>query len=359
MSRAPGTRRLCDVAGTAYFAIPGNLSLPTGGYGYDRRLIAGLPSLGWQVNTVPLPAGYPFPSHADRQATKDAFDSLPDDAIVLVDGLAFGAMDELAPALSARLRLVALVHHPLADETGLTAAQAEALKASERAALAHARAVVCTSGATARRLAAGFSVPPERITVALPGTDPKPRAPANGSPPVLLSVGALVPRKGHDVLIEALGHLRHLDWTARLVGADDRDPEWTRRLKSRAAGLGLAGRIAFAGAVADADAELASADVFVLPSRHEGYGMAYAEALAHGLPTIGCRAGAVPDVVPEAAGALVPPDDPSALAGAIARLLTDPEAHRRAADAAWAACQALPTWQDTAGIVVGLLERLR
>lgn len=344
---------------TVYFAIPGDLSLPTGGYGYDRRLIAGLPGLGWQVVAVPLPAGYPFPSHAERQATRDAFDSVPDDAIALADGLAFGAMNELAPALSARLRLVALVHHPLADETGLTAAQAEAFQASERAALAHVRAVVCTSRTTARRLADGFSVPPERITVAPPGTDPKPRASADGSPPVLLSLGALVPRKGHDVLIEALSLLRHLDWTARLVGADDRDPEWTRRLKSRAAGLGLAGRISFAGAVADADTELASAGIFVLPSRHEGYGMAYAEALAHGLPTVGCRAGAVPDVVPEEAGALVPPDDPSALAGAIARLLTDPEAHRRAADAAWAVGRALPTWQDTARIVAGVLERLR
>ncbi|MCV0394793.1 MAG: glycosyltransferase family 4 protein [Rhizobiaceae bacterium] len=339
-----------------FFAIPGDLATPTGGYGYDRRLIEELRKLGWTTRVVALPAAYPFPSPRDEEAAGSALAVVPDDGLVMIDGLAFGAMADIAAREAERLRLVALVHHPLADETGRSADETAAFERSERQALRHARAVICTSRATARRLEDGFGVEPGRITVAPPGTERKPRAPRRGDPPVLLALGALVPRKGHDVLVEALAALADLDWRARFAGPDDRDERWTAHLKGLAERHGLAGRIEFPGAVEDGGRELARADIFVLASRHEGYGMAFAEALAHGLPVVACRAGAVPDLVPEAAGALVPPDDPGALAEALRRLLNDPVRRRDAADAAWRAGQALPAWDETALLVDKVLK---
>lgn len=342
-----------------FFAIPGDLATPTGGYGYDRRLIGELSALGWTVHVAALAGSYPFPARSDRQAARAILAAMPDGALAVVDGLAFGAMDELAAREAERLRLVALVHHPLADETGRSASEITAFERSEREALSHARAVICTSTTTARRLRSGYGVPPGRLRVAPPGTERKTRAPLQGNPPMLLSLGALVPRKGHDVLIEALARIRDLDWRARFAGPADRDAKWAARLDMAVQGHGLTDRITFAGTVEDADRELAGADIFVLPSRHEGYGMAFAEAMAHGLPVVACRTGAVADLVPDAAGALLPPDDVDALADGLRRLLVDGGARQAASDAAWAAGQALPGWRDTARAVGETLDGVK
>lgn len=345
------------MGGIVYFAIPGDIDTPTGGYGYDRRLIAELPKLGWQVEHVALPDGFPEPLPVVLDETAAALTALPEGAVVLIDGLAYGAMPETARAFRDRLRLVALVHHPLADETGLSSDATERLEKSEREALRFAREVICTSHTTAKRLAEGFDVEPARVTVALPGSERHPPAHGSDGIPVILCLAAVVKRKGHDILIQALDKLRDRKWECRIVGALDRDPEWVAFLKAQTQRLGLSHRVRFVGPTTAPDDELQAADIFALPSRHEGYGMAFAEALAHGLPIVACKVGAVPEVVPPEAGDLVPVDDEGAFAEALGKLLGDRDERRRMAVAAWKAGQALPDWDATARTVAQALRR--
>jgi glycosyltransferase involved in cell wall biosynthesis len=340
--------------------LPGDPLTPTGGYEYDRRIVAGLRALGWAVTVHALDASFPAPTPAAHAAARAAFARLPDGATVLVDGLALGALPEVAAAEARRLRLVALVHHPLADETGLEPARAEALRRSEAQALAAVGFVVATSGTTARGLAR-YGVPPERIAVIEPGTDPAPLAGGSGGPGVaLLCVAAVVPRKGHAVLIDALSGLADRDWNLTCVGSLARSPQTVAALEHRIAALGRAHRVTLRDAVdrATLDACYARADVFVLPTFHEGYGMALAEALARGLPVVSTRAGAVPETVPSDAGLLVPPGDPAALRDALARVLDDAALRARLAEGARRARARLSDWDAAcARLAAALMTR--
>lgn len=341
------------------FAIPGALDQPTGGYGYDRRIIAEWRAAGREVRHLALGGSFPLPHAADVAAAEAALAALPDGTTLLVDGLAFSAVDSPVPRHGGRLDLVALIHHPLSLETGLSAAASAGLRESELAALRTARAVVATSQETARTLVNDFAVDPARLSVAVPGTDRRGRATGTGNPPHLVSLATVTPRKGHDLLVAALASLAGRAWTCRIVGDNARDPDWTAGIRKAIDEAGLQSRIILAGVAQDPGAELAAADIFVLPSRYEGYGMAFAEALAAGLPVVACRAGAVPEVVPDGAGLLVPVDDVAALALALARLIDDAALRRIMSDGAFAAGQRLPGWADTARAIAAVLDRER
>lgn len=341
-----------------YFAIPGDINALTGGYTYDRRLIAELHALGYQVHHLALSDRFPT-DNADVLSTAGAqFAALPERSTVIVDGLAYGAMDTIAEQHADRLNIIALCHHPLMLEAGLSSAEARQLFLSEQRALQAAKAILVTSAATRKILVDEFSIPATKITVALPGTDAQTFATCIGNPLVLLCVATLTRRKAHDVLIEALAKIKHLDWSVRLVGGVDFDPAWTTLLKNKVLSYELEQRILFVGNVVDPTKEYTGADLFVLPSLFEGYGMAFAEALSFGLPIVAARAGAVPDLVPDSAGTLVPPGDATALAAALQHLLTDSATRTRLQLGAQIAAHHLPRWSDTAVVVAALIKQL-
>jgi len=342
----------------AALLVPGSLATLTGGYGYDRQIVAGLRNESWHIDVYELDSSFPRPTRAALAAADRLFASFPDGLPVIVDGLAYGALPELAAAHGARLRLVALVHHPLALETGLPQALADRFAASERVALGHARYVVVTSRSTARALAT-YGVEPQRITVIEPGTDRSAPSPVSTSGIVeLLCVGTLVPRKGHATLIEALAQLTDKAWRLTCVGSDTRDPVNARALRRQVRELGLADRIVFTGEVATdvLEQHYREAHVFVLATHHEGYGMALAEAIAHGLPIVCTRAGAVPETLPAEACLVVPPGDSAAVARALAALLDEPALRLRLATAAAAAGRRLPTWQQASARFAAVLD---
>jgi len=343
------------------FAVPGDLATPTGGYGYDRRMMAELGNLGWQIDLLDLGEGFPRPDEATRATAQSRLLAMPAGRCIVVDGLALGVLPETASQLAGRNPLLALVHHPLALEWGLSVKQADTLRASEQAALAAVQGVVVTSAATAKLVASDYGVPAERIAVARPGSDPALMSQGSQDGVVrLLSVGAIVPRKGFDVLIAALATLTDLSWRLTIAGDRTRDRNAAARLDAGIARHALGDRIAALGAVSPQRlaALYAEADVFVLASHFEGYGMAYAEAVAHGLPVIGTSAGAIPDTVPPDAGLLVDPGDSFALARALRHVIGDAGLRRRLASAARAAAPQLPTWRHSAEIFARALETL-
>jgi glycosyltransferase involved in cell wall biosynthesis len=347
---------------TVAFAVPGDLDTPTGGYGYDRRIVAGLRARGWHVDVINLGDGFPHPPADVRKSAGARLATLATRGPVVVDGLALGVLPEAAEALHRSHQLVALVHHPLALETGLDPNDAEALRLSERAALSFAHHVITTSDATARLLIGDFAVPAERITVVRPGTDRvvvRPRASGDGLS--ILSVGSVVPRKGFDLLVDALARCANLPWRLTIVGDRGRSPDTVRQLDAIIVQHRLNDRISFTGAVApeSLSALYAAADLFVLASRFEGYGMAYAEAIAHGLPVVGTAAGAIPEAVPPGAGVLVPPDDVDALAAALHRLIASPAERATLAAGARKAASRLPAWCEQSALFARVLEGCR
>ena len=332
------------------FAIPGDITAPTGGYIYDRHIIEGLRALGWQVELLGLGEGFPFPSVETLREAQAKLAALPKGIPVVMDGLALGVMPDIVAAIKTEHPVIALVHHPLAFESGLTTDQAASLKQTEQQALQHVAHVIVTSPATARDLIQHFSVPPEGVDAVVPGTDRATFAKGSQSENVsLLCVGSVIPRKGFDVLLPALHQLSHLPWRLTIAGDRSRNAQASRQLDDDMNRFGFKDRIAVLGAVtAEALAQLyACADVFVLASRFEGFGMAYAEALAHGLPVVGTTGGAIPDTVPSEAGLLVAPGSVDALAAALKLIIERKDLRAQLADGARRVGRMQPTWADS------------
>jgi glycosyltransferase involved in cell wall biosynthesis len=341
------------VTGDVYAVLPGTVddpAAPSGGNRYDRAVCDRL-AQSRDVHEIAVKGAWPRPAGAAKRVLAKALGDIPDTSTVLLDGLvACGVPDLLAPE-AGRLRLVILVHLPLGDETGLSPGEAADLTALEGRALHAAAAVVVTSAGAARRVIHLHALPADRVHVAPPGVDPA--DPAAGSPGGgnLLCVAAVTPRKGQDVLVEALRRLEHLDWNCTCVGSTERgippDP----------------GRVRFAGPLtgADLDAAYHAADLLVLPSRAETYGMVVTEALARGIPVLGTRVDGVPEALGTAPdgtvpGALVPPADPAALAAALRDWLTDAGLRRRLRAAARARRDTLPGWDETVRRLSEVLE---
>ncbi len=334
----------------AVFLVPGDAHARTGGTLYDQRIADALRVAGWSVDWCSPGDGFPLADAGDLAQAERTVAALPDGTLVVADGLAFGALPELAERHAGRLRWVALVHHPLALETGLAPAQRAALRNSEQRALACARQVVVTSRATAQALL-DYAVPRGRIAVVEPGCDRAPMARGGGAGAgalSLLCVASVTARKGHDTLLQALAGLRDRRWQLHCAGSLQRDTATAGAVRGAAARLGLDDRVVWHGEVDTAQlaALYDSADAFVLASHHEGYGMAFAEALAHGLPVVGCAVGAVVDTVPAQAGSLVPAGDADALRAALQGLMDDATLRESLAAGARDAARALPTWED-------------
>lgn len=340
------------------FAIPGDLDTPTGGYRYDKRVIEELPALGWRVQHLQLSAEFPSPSDRALAETSKTFSAIAPDALVMIDGLALGAIP-LSTLKTLKAKLVALCHHPLAFETGLTSDRIDYLHRTEREALSRAVATIATSRSTAELLAREFNVAPADLTVAEPGTEPALRAKGDARPPRILSVGAITRRKGHDTLAKALSKIRDLDWEWRIAGSTDRDSAAMQTLEREIADGRIKDRTALLGPLDDAglEREYSSAALFALPSHFEGYGMAFTEALARGLPVVAGSGGALVETVPKEAGVFVAPGNFGELALVLRRLLTNPAELAKRADAAWDHAKSLPRWRDTAKRVADALER--
>src|SRR5262245_5357478 len=361
MRSAPATPARMAAGGDLTFVISADYARRTGGWVYDHRLLKELAARGWRVRTATLPAGFPAASPAARAQSAAAFAAIADGGLVLADQLCLGVLPEVAAAEGDRLRLVMIVHHPLALEGYRASSGGAAMAQSERAALSHTAAVIATSPATARLLRADYAVAADRILVAVPGVDPRPLARGSGGAVLnLISVGAVVPRKNHALLLGALAGLKHLPWRLTVVGNLARAREHVAQLRGMIATCGLSDRVRLAGEVSEARLRhlWLSADLFVSASRHEGYGMAIAEAFAHGVPVVATYAGAAGAWVGRRGAKIVRNNSVAALRAALGEVIGSGAKLRALRRDAVARRRTLPGWAATAAGVEGRLSAL-
>jgi glycosyltransferase involved in cell wall biosynthesis len=346
-----------------HFVVPEGIddpARPSGGNAYDRRVCRGLVALGWTVHEHPIAGGWPRPDAAAHAALARAVRRIPDGAVVLLDGLIASAAPEALQGQARRLAQVVLVHMPLGHrppdhEVGV-------VRARERAALAAAAVVITTSAWSRRRLQELYALPAERVHVAEPGVDAAGLAPGTAAGDALLCVAAVTPDKGHHVLLDALATATDLSWHCACVGSLDRDPAFADGVRRVARKEGLGDRVSFAGPCTgpELDRAYAGADLLVLASHAETYGMVVTEALARGLPVLAAEVGGVTEALGHGEdgtrpGLLVAPGDPAALGAALRAWLGDPELRLRLRRAARERRASLRGWPATTSVVAGVL----
>jgi glycosyltransferase involved in cell wall biosynthesis len=336
-----------------HVVVPAGIDDParvSGGNRYAREVCDDLRDAGWSVTEIAADGPWPRPDAVAQTSLARSLDALPDAALVLVDGLIASAARAVLVPRSRRLRLVVLVHMIFGGQVLGGGAVPER---DESAVLAAARAVVTTSAWTRRRLLERYPLSADRVHVARPGTEPAPVSPPTPDGGRLLCVGTLSPLKGQDLLLEALGGLVALPWRCSLVGSLDRDPAFVASLARRATATGIADRVRMPGTRTRTALRLEyeDADLLVVPSRAETYGMVVTEALAAGVPVVATAVGGIPEAVGRTAsgvpGLLVPPDDSAALAAALARWLTDAGLRCRLRGSALRRRETLPDWRRT------------
>ncbi len=343
------------------YLISADYARTTGGWIYNERLLAELAVLGWTIDRIELAAGFPDPPAEAIAAASRVLDRLPGNALVLADQVVLSPLAHLLPQQSRRLRFAMLMHHPQVLESSRPAAAAARMDGQERAALALMDRVIATSPLTARQMIADYGVAPARLVTALPGADPQAPSPGSGgSAPHLLSLGSVVPRKRHELIVEALAGLADLDWRLTIVGSLAMNAGHATALRRLIDGVGLAGRVTLSGNLTgpQLDALWNRTDLYVASSRHEGFGMAIAEAIARGIPVVSTRSGAVGDWLDPRASILVEPDNVASLLAALRRVLTEPGLRARLRAGTQAARAGLPTWPESAVLVSEALRGL-
>jgi len=345
------------------FLLPGPLDTPTGGFVYDRHVVAGLRAAGAPPDLLTVEGGYPAADAGMVARAAELLAGVPDGAALIADGLCLTPLIAAVRPHAGRLQVIALVHHPLGDETGLSETERQSWLDREAAALAHCRRVVTTSRTTAERVHQALSVPHERIAVIPPGVGPALDLGFRSADPApsrrLLTVGTLIRRKGHDIALRALAGLKDRNWHLDIVG-EARDPHHAAELRALIADLGLDDRVTLRGALSQSELDDAyrEADLFLLASRHEGFGIAYQEAIRWGLPVVGTAAGAIPEAVPDGAGILVAPEDPGALRQALADLLDDGDRFAALCRGACEAAAGLTRWETVGARFAALISEM-
>jgi glycosyltransferase involved in cell wall biosynthesis len=330
---------------------------PSGGNTYDRHLLRELGSQGWTAHERPVTGFWDRPDTASFAALEETLRQIPDDTVVLIDGLIASTAPEVLMPQANRLRLIVLIHMPLGHRP-----PGDDASRRERAVLEAAAATVTTSAWARRRLIELYDLPPHRVHVAEPGTEAAEPASGTESGEALLCVGAVTYEKGHDILLEALESIAALSWHCTCVGSLDRDTAFAESLRRRALDRGLNERMSFPGprTGADLDRSYASADLLVHPSRAETYGLVVTEALARGLPVIAAEVGGLAEALGDGAagnrpGLLVAPDDSAALGEALSAWLGDAELRTRLRRAAVERRESLPRWSTTAADVAKVM----
>ncbi|WP_443064836.1 glycosyltransferase family 4 protein [Streptomyces sp. NBC_00576] len=353
---------------SVHFVMPGGVddpAKPSGGNAYDRRISLDLPGFGWQVHKHAVAGDWPRPGADAREELARTLRELPDGTVVLLDGLVACGVPEIIVPEAERLRLAVLVHLPLGDETGLDPVVAAELDALERTTLRAVPSVIATSDWAVRRLVSHHGLAPDRVHMAAPGADIAPLASGTDGVSRLLCVAAVTPRKGQHRLVEALAAVTDLPWSCVCVGGLEQDPEYVAELRTLIAKHGLQDRLHLAGPQAGAqlDASYAAADLMVLTSYAETYGMAVTEALARGIPVLATDVGGLPEAVGRAPdggvpGILVPPENPAALAAELRGWFGEADVRRRLKAAARGRRAALDGWAATARSLAGVLGRI-
>ena len=347
----------------AHFIVPEGIddpARPSGGNTYDRRVCDGLAALGWTVREHAVAGDWPRAGAASHAALARALRRIPDGAVVLLDGLiASAAPAELVPQ-ARRLRQVVLVHMPLGHRPPEHAAGA--VRARERDVLAAAAAVVTPSDWTRRRLGELYGLAPDSVHVAEPGVDAAGLAPGTAAGDALLCVAALTPGKGHDVLLDGLATATDLSWRCTCVGSLVRDRAFADGVRRATRMKGLGDRVRFPGPRTgrELDRAYAGADLLVLASHAETYGMVVTEALARGVPVLATAVGGVTEALGHSEdgtrpGLLIPPGDRTALGAALRAWLGDAELRGRLRRAARERRASLRRWPATASVLAGVL----